>query len=129
MHGSLRFHLVVHHFHADKVAPLSPNKPNNDVASYSALDRFLATIGGAEFGEFDEHSQKLIMMSLKIMDFTGISFTRLVEVREKEKSSGGAHLKVLRHKYLSSIKDYCSKLSNAKTQQEIEEIERLFESE
>jgi len=126
---SVPFGLTMMSILADTCAGNQRRLITDEVASYAALDRFLATIGGAELGDFDGHTERLVTISLKIMDFKDVSFQRLVELREKEKTGGGAQLKSLRHKYLNSIENYSNKLRAAKTPQDGEEIERLFKSE
>jgi hypothetical protein len=114
---------------ADTCAGTQRRLVTDEMASYSALDRYLATIGGAELGEFDEHSERLVTLTLRIMNFKDVDLLRLVELREKEKTASGAHIKALRHKYLKTIEEYSDKLSQTSNQQDAEEIERVFESE
>ena len=101
----------------------------DESASYSALDRYLATIGGADFGKFDDKSEHLVTISLKIMNFKDVSLSRLVRLREKEKSKNGAHLTALRHGYLRKVEESANRLSCAKSRQDATEIERVFEQE
>ncbi|MEB3308862.1 MAG: hypothetical protein VKJ02_01365 [Snowella sp.] len=98
-------------------------------ASYSALDRYLATIEGAELGKFDHESERLLTISLKMMNFKDVSLSRLVEIREKEKTASGAHIRELRHNYLRRIEDYADKLKESQNEQDTIEIERIFEQE
>jgi hypothetical protein len=101
----------------------------DETASYSALDRYLTTIGGAELGKFDEKSDRLVTISLKIMNFKNVSLSHLVDLREKEKSARGAHLTALRHGYLRKVEEFGEKLAQAKTEQDALEVERVFEQE
>ncbi len=114
---------------ADCCAGTQKRLITDEVASYSALDRYLATIGGAELGEFDHESERLLTISLKTMNFKDVSLSRLVEIREKEKTASGAHIRALRHNYLRKIEEYVDKLKKSQTEQDTIEIERIFEQE
>jgi hypothetical protein len=112
---------------ADCCAGTQKRLITDEGASYAALDRYLATIGGAELGKFDDKSERLVTISQKIMNFKNVPLTRLVQLREKEKTASGAHLTVLRHNYLKKIEEYIVQLSRVKTESDVVEIERIFE--
>jgi hypothetical protein len=114
---------------ADCCAGTQKRLVTDEAASYSALDRYLATIGGAELGKFDDRSERLVTISLKIMNFKNVPLSRLVGLREKEKTASGAHLTTLRHGYLTKVEEYRDKLIQAKTESDVIEIERVFEHE
>lgn len=114
---------------ADCCAGAQKRLVTDEAASYSALDRYLATIGGADLGKFDNKSERLVTISLKIMNFKNVPLSWLVRLREKEKTASGAHLTALRHGYLSKIEEYRDKLTQAKTKTDAVEIERVFEQE
>ncbi|AFZ11703.1 hypothetical protein Cri9333_0784 [Crinalium epipsammum PCC 9333] len=104
----------------------------DQVSSYSALDRYLVTIGGGELGDFgkkSENSETLVTISLHLMNFKNVSLSRLIELRQKENTTNGAHIRVLRLNYLRKIEEYVNKLSQIKTPQDAEEIRRIFERE
>lgn len=114
---------------ADCCADTQKRLVTDEVASYSALDRYLATIGGAELGEFDHESERLLTISLKIMNFKNVSLSRLIEIREKEKTASGVHIRTLRHNYLRKIEEYVDRLKTSNNEQDVIEIERIFEQE
>jgi hypothetical protein len=114
---------------ADCCAGTQKRLVTDEAASYSALDRYLATIGGAELGKFDDKSERLVTISLNIMNFKDVSLSRLVDLRQEEKTASGAHLTALRHGYLKKIEEYAEKLSKAKTKHDAVEIDRVFEQE
>jgi hypothetical protein len=114
---------------ADCCAGAEKRLITDEASSYSALNRYLLTIGGGELGRFDNDSESLVTISLKALDFKHVKLARLVEIREKEKSQGGAQLRNLRHGYLRKIEEYANKIANAKNKRDKEEIERIFEQE
>ena len=95
---------------ADCCAGSQKRLVTDEAPSYSALDRYLATIGGAELGQFDKNSERLVTICLRIMNFRNVPLARLVELRDKERVAGGAHLTTLRHGYLKRVEEYGEKL-------------------
>lgn len=124
---SASFGLTLMSILADCCAGTQKRLITDEASSYSALDRYLATIGGAELGEFEQESERLITISLKIMNFEDVSLSRLVQLREKEKTASGSHIRALRHNYLKKIEEYTDQLKKTKRKQDAEEIERVFE--
>ncbi len=114
---------------ADACAGTQRRLVTDEVKSYEALDRYLATIGGAELGEFDTHSERLVTISLKIMNFKHLDIKALINIREKEKTASGAHIRELRHKYLKTIEEFSDKMADVANAGDKEEIERVFENE
>jgi hypothetical protein len=114
---------------ADCCAGTQKRLVTDETVSYSVLDRYLATIGGAELGRFDDKSERLVTISLKVMDFKDVKLARLVELRQKEKTASGAHLTALRHGYLQKIEEYADRLNQAKSESDVEELKRVFEQE
>jgi len=110
---------------ADVCAGTQRRLITDEASSYSALDRYLTTIGGGELGKFDDESERLVTISLKVMNFQRVSTQRLIELRQKEKSD--PRLRDLRHKYLRTIEEYAEKLAEAPTPQDVAGIERVFE--
>lgn len=80
-------------------------------------------------GRFDSDSERLVTISLKVLNFKDVKLARLVEIREKEKSRGGAQLRNLRHSYLRKIEEYADKIAKAENLRDKVEIERIFEQE
>lgn len=114
---------------ADCCAGAQKRLVTDETASYSALGRYLATIGGADLGKFDDQSERLLTISLRVMNFKNVPLSRLVELREKERTASGAHLTALRHGYLRKVEEYSDKLAQAKGKQDAAEIDRVFEQE
>ena len=126
---SAPFGLSIMSILADCCAGAQKRLITDEASSYSALNRYLLTIGGGEWGQFDNDSERLVTISLKVMNFKNVKLARLVEIREKEKSQGGAQLRNLRHGYLRKIEEYADKIAKAKNKRDKEEIERIFEQE
>ncbi|QZZ23256.1 hypothetical protein J5X98_13495 [Leptothermofonsia sichuanensis E412] len=87
----------------------------------------MVTIGGGELGKFDDESECLVTISLKVMDFKDVSLSRLIEIRQKENSATGVYLRELRRNYLKKIEEYADQIRQVKRVQDIEEIKRVFE--
>ena len=111
---------------ADSCAGTRRRLVTDEKTSYSALDRYLLTIGGGELGQFDEDSEKLVTISLEVMNFKKVKLSRLVELRRKEKTRGGAHLKKWRHKYVATIEEYANQLAEATSEEDAEDIKHEF---
>jgi hypothetical protein len=124
---SASFGLTLMSILADCCAGTQKRLITDEVTSYSALDRYLATIGGAELGEFGQESERLVTISLKIMNFKDVSLSRLVELREKEKTASGSYIRALRHSYLQKIEEYTDRLKKVQSKKDADEIERVFE--
>jgi hypothetical protein len=112
---------------ADCCAGTQKRLITDEAISYSALDRYLMTIGGGNLGEFDNHSDRLVTKSLRIMNLQDVSLGTLVSLREKEETASGTSLRALRHKYLREIEECANSLATAKSESDAEEIERVFE--
>ena len=114
---------------ADTCAGSERRLITDEIVSYSALDRYLTTIGGGELGQFDNESERLVTISLKTMNLQDVSLERLVELRQKESRANGAHLRGLRHNYLERIEEYANKIASTENERDAEELERIFEQE
>lgn len=125
--ASASFGLTLMSILADCCAGTQKRLITDEASSYSALNRYLATIGGAELGEFEQDGERLVTISLKIMNFKDVSLSRLVQLREKEKTASGSYIRALRHNYLQKIEEYTDQLKKTQSKQDAEEIERVFE--
>jgi hypothetical protein len=76
----------------------------------------------------DEAHERLVPISLKVVDVSDLEINRLLDFREREqKSSSGYQLRELRHKYIDSLGDFAQRLAEVTSPADHQEIERQFE--
>ncbi len=119
--------LAIQSIMADICAGKERRLITDEVDSYNALGRYLLTIGGGELGKYDSASDRLVWISLKIMNLENISIERLISIRKKE--SRDPSIRMLRHAYLARIQVTSNKLLEVKNAEDAMELERIYEQE
>lgn len=98
------------------------------VKSYSLLMQSLAHIHGGEYGKVSNDVERLVTISVKMIDPGGFSLDRLIDFRERE--SDDPSFRVLRHNYLNRVDAFIERIrENHGHSGAIREIERQFEQE
>jgi hypothetical protein len=98
-------------------------------SAYSSLERYFVTRAGAVSGSYEDRCERLVTLSLRVLDFKHVSLTRILDIREKENGANGSQYKALRHGYLRKIEHHAGLLAKAVSASDIEEIERVFQQE
>jgi hypothetical protein len=98
-------------------------------SAYSSLERYFATCAGAFPSSYEDSCERLVTLSLRVLDFKYVSLTRILDIRQKENGANGSQYKALRHGYLRKIEHHANLLSKAASASDIEEIERVFQQE
>jgi hypothetical protein len=75
-------------------------------ASLASLGTTFASAGDAA------HEDRLIAISLNILDLSAIPLGEMIEMREREEKGGGSSLRDLRHRYIDSLQTYVERLRN-----------------
>lgn len=83
------------------------------IDSYAALTRYLTTAHDGVYGSPDSEHDRLVTISLEIIDPQQFELEQLLDLRRREQSSSeGAELRALRHAYLAKIDEFASKLTD-----------------
>jgi hypothetical protein len=96
-------------------------------SAYSSLERYFATRAGAVSGSHKDSCERLVTLSLRVLDFKHVSLTRILDIRQKENGANGSQYKALRHGYLRKIENHADLLAKATSSSDIDEIERVFQ--
>jgi hypothetical protein len=79
-------------------------------------------------GKPDEALERLVPISLKVINVGDLEIDRLLDLREREEtSSSGCEIRELRHRYIDALGDVAKKLAEATSPPDHREIERQFE--
>lgn len=102
----------------------------DEIDSYAALTRYITAAHDGQYGVVSEEYERLVTISLKVIDVNGIDIQRLIDLRAREITKNDYFLRNLRHKYLKAIDLYVKRLTQeAQHEGDKIEIERLFEQE
>lgn len=119
---------------ADACAGTRLRRITDRSVAYATLSRYTAALGGGEYVSHLDVSQvapsydRLVTISLRVVDTDGIELDRLVELRRRELREGGRDLARLREAYLGHIDEYADKLASvAVTPRDKQDIEREFQ--
>ena len=72
--------------------------------------------------------ERVIPLTLEVIDVTSIPLEQLIRFRERENKSGGHALRELRHGYLDCIGSHVQALQNVKSRNDREELDRVFQA-
>lgn len=99
-------------------------------ASYRLLSESIVGLHDGTFDQISDDAEKLITISLKVVDASKLNIKRVINFRKREQSSEGPSIRNLRHNYLRKIDAFVKRLATAKEHpKNREEIERQFEQE
>lgn len=120
---------------ADSCAGTQFDKITDRVDAYGLIQRARAALLGAPYVEGLDSSQvapdlqRLVTISLRVLDARRISITKLVAMRKREAKSNTADYRKMRVRYFSSLKTYADRIVNhAKTVRDVKAIEMEFQS-
>jgi hypothetical protein len=120
---------------ADVCAGAEKRTITDETDSYAALTRYFTQDAGGQYGDvgladnLDAERERLITISLKIIDVRGVSLKKLVRLRKQEEKEArkDTFLRSLRENYFAELDSYVKRLHGATREGDIEEIERQFE--
>jgi hypothetical protein len=102
----------------------------DEVSSFKLLAKSITDLHGGAFGPVGDDVERLVTISLKIVDASRISLKRLVDFRKSEEAKAGASIRLLRHNYLKQIDSFVTRLASVRDHQASrKEIERQFKQE
>lgn len=97
-------------------------------AAYTTVMGLLKDQPDAVMNEADQAYEKLVPVSLKVVDVEEVGLKRLIDFREREAKSAGHAVRDLRHRYVAALETYAKQLSEVKHDKSDEaEILRQFE--
>lgn len=129
---STSFGLTMMSILAECCAGTQKHMITDEIDSYEALNRYLIEVNGGELVSLPLNSdyERLVTITLKIIDTSNIDISRLIALRKKENESGGSYIRELRHRYLQKIRSCAEHISKEATNDSDKlEIERVFEQE
>ena len=120
---------------ADSCASAQYHKITDRVDAYSIIARTRAMLLGAPYVEGLDASQvapdlqRLVTISLRVIDAQSIPLKKLIAMRKRESQSNSADYRKLRLRYFSALKSYVDRLlTDAKSIQDVKAIETEFEA-
>jgi hypothetical protein len=120
---------------ADSCAGTQFDKITDRVDAYGLIQRARAALLGAPYVEGLDSSQvapdlqRLVTISLRVLDARRISVAKLVAMRKREAKSNTADYRKMRVRYFSALKTYADRIVNhAKTVKDVKAIEMEFQS-
>lgn len=118
---------------ADACAGTQKEKVTDRINAYSLLERMRATLMGAPYVESLDASQvapeldRLVTLSLKVLDAKDIPIRKLLAYRKREAKGRSSDYRMMRLNYLNALRKYVDRIiKEAKTRQDVKEIERQF---
>ena len=115
---------------AESCAGTEKRTITNLIDSYKLLNQSIAGLHSGSFGEVGNEVERLITISIKIIDPSKLGFRELLEFRKTEERSQSTDYRELRHNFLKKMDSFATRLvtaGNHKGSQD--EIEREFEQE
>lgn len=120
---------------ADSCAGTQIQKVTDRVEAYSWIAQQRATALGSPYVTGFDVSQvapaydRLVTLSLEVLDARHVPLDRLVEFRKRETKRGGAEYSSMRRRYLKILRAHLERIGKqAKTKNDVREIEQQFKS-
>jgi hypothetical protein len=121
---------------ADVCAGTTKQKVTDRIDSYTWLSKYAtAELGGEYIKDFTQddlssHYERLITISLKVLNTDEVPIPNLIAMRKREASEGGTDYRDFRVKYSQKVSDSIDRLRQpGNTAADRQEIERQFEKE
>ena len=128
--------LLMMSFLADACAGTQFDKVTDRVDAYNFIKRIHASLIGAPYVEGLDASQvatnlqRLVTISLRVLDARQISISKLVAMRKREANSNSSDYRKMRIRYFNALRIYAERIVNqAKSETDVKEIEEEFQLE
>jgi len=100
------------------------------IDSYKLLNQSIAGLHSGNFGQVGDEVERLITISIKIIDPSKLSFRELIEFRKDEERSQSTNYRELRHNFLKKIDSFVTRFVKAGNHKgSRKEIEKEYEKE
>jgi hypothetical protein len=106
--------LMVMSILADSCAGTTRARVTDRGEAYATISSYLGNDPQGPKIKRSDASEQLVPVSLKVLDAPSMKLTDLIELREREEKESGHSLRDLRHRYVASLEDYVSKITNQK---------------
>lgn len=121
---------------ADACAGTQIQKVTDRVDAYTWLsDHHARTLGarpvtGLDVSQVAPAYDRLVALSLEVLDARAIPLRRLVEFRKRESKGGGADFSAMRRRYLKALQEHLKRVgSEARSAADVRELNRQFKEE
>ncbi len=115
---------------AEACAGLELRTVTDKFASYKLLSESIVGLHNGTFDQISDDAERLITISLKVIDASKLNIKRIINFRKREHSSEGTSIRQLRHNYLRKIDSFVKRLATSRDHpNNRKEIERQFEEE
>jgi hypothetical protein len=119
---------------ADACAGTQKQKVTDRLQAYGLLERAKATLLGAPYVEGLDSSQvapeldRLVTISLRVLDARRISIDKLLKLRKSEAKSSSSDYRKMRVRYFTALRSYIDRmLKEGKSKSDVQEIEKQFQ--
>lgn len=119
---------------ADSCAGTQYDKVTDRLDAYALIQRTRAALLGAPYVEgldstqVAPHLQRLVTISLRVLDARWISVAKLLAMRKREARSNTSDFRKMRVRYFTALRTYVDRIVNhAKTTEDVKAIEREFQ--
>lgn len=129
---SSSFGLTIMSILADICAGKQKRTVTDKIAAYAGLTRYITKANDGLYGKEEvlNDYERLVTISLELIDVQKIPMDKLIKFREKESGAQGYHYTTLRHNYLDKIDSYIKRLcTEALHIGDQEELLRQFKNE
>jgi hypothetical protein len=118
---------------ADQCAGTKIRKITDRVDAYDWLATTHASLLGADqitgfdVNEIAPTHDRLVTISLNVLDARKIPLSKLIDMRKREAKSGGSDYSLMRRRYLAALDSHLETVTTkAKSKADVEEMERVF---
>jgi hypothetical protein len=112
---------------ADCCAGFQKRLVTDELSSYASLERYTTLSNRGDHGNIGTDVDRLVTISLKVVDTEGIPLERILTLRKREVSSHDTFLRDLRHKYLEELDKYIKRLgTEVRHEGDIKDVEKEF---
>lgn len=128
---SLPFGLTMMSILADVCAGSQKQPITDKTEAYSAINRYVTHIGGGDLNklELTTPQDRLVGISVKLIDPQVLDLNRLIALREREEA-GEHQLRTLRHNFLKKVREHAERVAlEPKHGGDVQELERVYEQE
>jgi len=111
---------------ADVCAGTQKRTVTDKTHAYQLLNQSISHIHGGEFGKSPDDVERLVTVTMDVVDPNQFSLKELIALRKREGKESGDSLKQLRHNYLDTIDVASKKMAACTSESDLEEILRVF---
>lgn len=111
---------------ADVCAGTQKRTVTDRTHAYKLLSQSISQLHGGEFGKVNENFEKLVTVTLDVVDPNQFSLSELIALRKREAKEAGDSLKQLRHNYLDTVDTASKEMAACTSKSDLDEVLRVF---